>query len=88
MDQTGLVYCTEKENGSEMPPYQGGGEMIAEVSFDGTTFNELPYKFEAGTPNITSVIAFGAAIDLINEIGLKILLNGTQGYGICNLSFK
>jgi cysteine desulfurase / selenocysteine lyase len=55
----------------QMPPYQGGGEMISEVSFEGTTFNELPYKFEAGTPNITSVIAFGAAIDLINEIGLQ-----------------
>lgn len=55
----------------QIPPYQGGGEMISEVSFDGTTFNELPYKFEAGTPNITSVIAFGAAIDLINEIGLQ-----------------
>jgi cysteine desulfurase/selenocysteine lyase len=45
--------------------------MISEVSFDGTTFNELPYKFEAGTPNITSVISFGAAIDLINETGLQ-----------------
>jgi cysteine desulfurase/selenocysteine lyase len=45
--------------------------MISEVSFDGTTFNELPYKFEAGTPNITSVIAFGAAIDLIIETGLQ-----------------
>ncbi len=55
----------------KMPPYQGGGEMISEVSFDGTTFNELPYKFEAGTPNITSVIAFGAAIDFINETGLE-----------------
>ena len=54
-----------------MPPYQGGGEMIAEVTFDGTTFNELPYKFEAGTPNITGVIAFGAAIDLISETGLQ-----------------
>jgi cysteine desulfurase/selenocysteine lyase len=54
-----------------MPPYQGGGEMISEVSFDGTTFNELPYKFEAGTPNITSVIAFGAAINFINETGLQ-----------------
>jgi cysteine desulfurase/selenocysteine lyase len=55
----------------QMPPYQGGGEMISEVSFDGTSFNELPYKFEAGTPNITSVIAFGAAIDLLNELGLQ-----------------
>ena len=56
---------------NQMPPYQGGGEMISEVSFEGTTFNELPYKFEAGTPNITSVIAFGAAIDFINEIGFE-----------------
>ncbi len=55
----------------QMPPYQGGGEMISEVSFEGTTYNELPYKFEAGTPNITSVIAFGATIDFINDIGLK-----------------
>jgi cysteine desulfurase/selenocysteine lyase len=55
----------------EMPPYQGGGEMISEVSFQKTTFNEIPYKFEAGTPNITSVIAFGAAIDLIDETGLQ-----------------
>jgi cysteine desulfurase/selenocysteine lyase len=54
----------------KMPPYQGGGEMIAEVSFEGTTYNELPYKFEAGTPNITSVIAFGAAIDFLIETGL------------------
>jgi cysteine desulfurase/selenocysteine lyase len=55
----------------EIPPYQGGGEMISEVSFEKTTFNELPYKFEAGTPNITGVIAFGAAFDLLNEIGLE-----------------
>jgi cysteine desulfurase/selenocysteine lyase len=66
----GILYG-KKQFLEQMPPYQGGGEMISEVSFDGTTFNELPYKFEAGTPNITSVIAFGAAIDLINEIGLK-----------------
>ncbi len=55
----------------EMPPYQGGGEMISEVSFEKTTFNEIPYKFEAGTPNITSVIAFGAALDLIEKTGLE-----------------
>lgn len=55
----------------QMPPYQGGGEMISEVSFEGTTFNELPFKFEAGTPNITSVVAFGAAIDFINQTGLE-----------------
>jgi len=66
----GVLYGKEKWL-NEMPPYQGGGEMISEVSFEGTTFNELPYKFEAGTPHITGVIAFGCAIDLINEIGLK-----------------
>lgn len=54
-----------------MPPYQGGGEMISEVSFKNTTFNEIPFKFEAGTPNITSVIAFGAAINFLEEIGLE-----------------
>ena len=53
-----------------IPPYQGGGEMISEVSFTGTSYNVIPYKFEAGTPNITSVAAFGAAIDMINEIGI------------------
>ena len=51
-----------------MPPYQGGGEMIESVSFDGTTFNQLPYKFEAGTPNIAGVIGFGAAIDYLNAL--------------------
>lgn len=66
----GVLYGKKKWL-EQMPPYQGGGEMISEVSFDGTTFNELPYKFEAGTPNITSVIAFGAAIDLINVTGLQ-----------------
>ena len=45
--------------------------MIAEVSFSGTTFNELPYKFEAGTPNITSVIAFGETLKLLEELGMK-----------------
>ena len=54
-----------------MPPYQGGGEMISEVSFKETTFNELPYKFEAGTPNITSVISFGTALDFVQEYGLE-----------------
>ena len=54
-----------------MPPYQGGGEMIKEVSFEKTTYNELPYKFEAGTPNIADVIAFKAAIDYINKLGKK-----------------
>lgn len=57
-----------------MPPYQGGGEMIAEVSFKKTTFSEIPFKFEAGTPNITNVVAFGAAINLLNEVGIDNIL--------------
>ncbi|WP_339813160.1 cysteine desulfurase [uncultured Imperialibacter sp.] len=52
-----------------MPPYQGGGEMISEVTFEKTTYNAIPYKFEAGTPNIADVVAFGAAIDFVNEHG-------------------
>jgi cysteine desulfurase/selenocysteine lyase len=66
----GVLYG-KKELLEQMPPYQGGGEMISEVKFSGTTYNELPYKFEAGTPNISGVIAFGAAIDYIQNIGLK-----------------
>jgi cysteine desulfurase/selenocysteine lyase len=53
-----------------MPPYQGGGDMIETVSFTKTTYNQLPYKFEAGTPNIADVIAFGAAIDYLQKIGM------------------
>ena len=52
-----------------MPPYQGGGEMIKEVSFEHTTYNEIPFKFEAGTPNIGDVIAFKQAITFVNNIG-------------------
>ena len=52
-----------------MPPYQGGGEMIKEVRFEHTTYNELPFKFEAGTPNIADVIALKAGIDFIKSIG-------------------
>ncbi len=52
-----------------MPPYQGGGEMIREVDFSGTTYNDLPYKFEAGTPNIADVIALHEALAFINETG-------------------
>ncbi len=54
---------------NKLPPYQGGGEMIAEVSFKKTTYADLPHKFEAGTPNICGGIAFGAAIDYMNSIG-------------------
>jgi len=52
-----------------MPPYQGGGEMIKEVTFEKTTYNDLPYKFEAGTPNIADVVAFKFAMDFITELG-------------------
>ena len=54
----------------EMPPYQGGGDMIRSVSFEGTTYNSLPYKFEAGTPNIGGAVGLGAAIDYLTGPGL------------------
>lgn len=63
----GVLYG-KRELLENMPPYQGGGEMIKEVSFAGTTYNELPYKFEAGTPNIADVIALGAALDYLQAI--------------------
>lgn len=59
----------KKELLEVMPPYMGGGEMIKEVTFDHTTYNELPYKFEAGTPNIADTVAFKAALDFVNEVG-------------------
>jgi cysteine desulfurase/selenocysteine lyase len=68
----GVLYG-KRELLESMPPYQGGGEMIKEVSFDGTTYNELPYKFEAGTPNIADVIAFSAAIDYVNALSKEAL---------------
>lgn len=52
----------------EMPPFHGGGEMIKDVSFNGTTYNDIPYKFEAGTPNIADTIAFGEAIRFVTEL--------------------
>lgn len=54
----------------QMPPYQGGGEMIQTVSFEGTTFNELPYKFEAGTPDFISTVALATALDYVDSIGM------------------
>jgi len=54
----------------QMPPYQGGGEMIQSVSFEKTTFNELPYKFEAGTPDFISTVALAAALDYVEGIGM------------------
>lgn len=66
---TGLGVLYGKEDLlNAMPPYQGGGEMIETVSFAGTTFNQLPYKFEAGTPDIAGAIGLGAAIDYLNSI--------------------
>jgi cysteine desulfurase/selenocysteine lyase len=53
-----------------MPPYQGGGDMISKVTFEETTYNELPHKFEAGTPNIAGAIGLGAAIEYISKIGI------------------
>ena len=55
---------------NDMPPYQGGGDMILSVSFEGTTYNKLPYKFEAGTPNIAGAIGLGAAVEYVQNIGL------------------
>jgi cysteine desulfurase/selenocysteine lyase len=64
----GILYG-KKDLLDDMLPYQGGGEMIKEVSFEETTYNEAPFRFEAGTPNIADVIAFKKAIDFVNEIG-------------------
>ncbi len=64
----GMLYGKE-EWLKKLPPYQGGGEMIAEVTFQKTTYADLPHKFEAGTPNISGGIAFGAALDYMNAIG-------------------
>ena len=66
----GVLYGKE-ESLNELPPYQGGGEMIEEVSFEKTTYADLPHKFEAGTPNIAGVIAFKNAIDFISELGIE-----------------
>ena len=65
----GILYGKE-ELLEAMPPYKSGGDMISEVKFSGTTYNDLPYKFEAGTPNISGVAGLGAAINYIREIGI------------------
>ena len=64
----GMLYGKE-EWLNKLPPYQGGGEMISEVTFEKTTYADLPHKFEAGTPNVSGVIAFGVALDYMNAIG-------------------
>lgn len=66
----GVLYGKEKWL-SELPPYQGGGDMVANVTFEKTTYNELPYKFEAGTTNFAGAIGLGAAIDYLQSIGLS-----------------
>jgi cysteine desulfurase/selenocysteine lyase len=67
---TGILYGKEAWL-NKLPPYQGGGEMIKEVTFEKTTYAELPHKFEAGTPNIAGGIALGTAVDYMNEIGFE-----------------
>jgi cysteine desulfurase / selenocysteine lyase len=66
----GILYGKESLL-KEMPPYQGGGDMIRQVTFERSTYNDLPYKFEAGTPSIADAVGFGAAIDYIQNIGLE-----------------
>ena len=66
----GVLYARQ-EILKEMNPFMGGGEMIREVSMEKSTWNDIPWKFEAGTPNIAQVIGLGAAIDYLNEIGLQ-----------------
>ena len=69
---TGVGMLYGKEDWlNKLPPYQGGGEMIAEVTFEKTTYADLPHKFEAGTPNIAGGIAFGAAINYMNGVGFE-----------------
>lgn len=70
----GVLYG-KKQILEDMPVYKGGGEMIKEVTFEKTTFNELPYKFEAGTPNIAGVIAFKAALDFVQQTGKEFIRN-------------
>ena len=65
---TGILYGKEAWL-NKLPPYQGGGEMIKEVTFEKTTYAELPHKFEAGTPNIAGGIVLGTAVDYMNEVG-------------------
>jgi len=81
----GVLYG-KRELLEAMPPYQGGGDMIRSVTFEKTLYNQLPYKFEAGTPNMAGVIGLGAALDYVTEVGLdaiaahehRLLLHGTQ----------
>jgi len=91
----GILYGKEKWL-NEMPPYQGGGDMIKTVTFEKTTYNELPYKFEAGTPDVSGAIGLAAALDYITNIGVdkiseaehELLLYGTEALSsIKNIRF-
>ena len=76
---TGVGFLYGKEEWlNKLSPYQGGGEMIKTVSFEKTTFADLPHKFEAGTPNIADVIGLGAAIDYLNDLGHEPIYNYEQ----------
>lgn len=68
----GVLYG-KREWLEKIPPYEGGGEMIKEVSFEGTTYNDIPFKFEAGTPHIEGAISLGTAIDYIQSVGLNFI---------------
>ena len=84
---TGIGILYGKETWlNKLPPYQGGGEMIAEVTFEKTTYADLPHKFEAGTPNICGGIAFGAAIDYMNSIGMDDI--ATYEHGLLTYATK
>jgi cysteine desulfurase / selenocysteine lyase len=74
----GVLYG-KKQLLESMPPYQGGGEMIKEVYFDNITYNDLPYKFEAGTPNIADTVAFKAALDFTKSIGKETIRQYENG---------
>jgi cysteine desulfurase/selenocysteine lyase len=73
----GILYGKRKLL-EQMPPYQGGGNMIKQVQFDQVTYNELPYKFEAGTPNIAAIIAFREALGFIQELGYEAIQHHEQ----------
>jgi cysteine desulfurase/selenocysteine lyase len=74
----GILYG-KRELLEKMPPYQGGGDMIASVTFEKTTYNELPYRFEAGTPHISGLIGLGEAIDYVKGIGIERIASYEHG---------
>jgi len=91
----GVLYGKEKWL-NEMPPYQGGGDMIKTVTFEKTIYNELPYKFEAGTPDVSGAIGLAAALDYVSNIGIEkiaeaeheLLVYGTEALSsVKNLRF-